>query len=272
MSLLGLLILWVGLTITYGLVVKMSHEHLTAGSAMQWRAALSYVLAHLNGFLLGPIVFGIALFLVLAVEVVVLLLGRIPFLGEIVASLLFLPVMALNFGALVAVLFGSWLLFPVVAAEGAGGVRATMRVIELVRRRPAQVMMYGIVALLLGAVAMTVLFFLLILSLALTTGVSGVGLGAEKMAQIMDLGLLSGIIPGAGTMPFFRFQAPPFTIQFARFIFSLALAGFTALVYAFPLVFLLANSCSVYLTVQTQHVENAEARPSQGPMPLGTAQ
>jgi hypothetical protein len=127
-------------------------------------------------------------------------------------------------------------------------VAAPLRVVQLVRRDPVRVIMQSVLALVLSMAAMCILALLLFSSLAVTLTLSGIGLGADKTLQIIGLGPLAGLVGGGGlASAFLRFQAPPVTIEIARFLFSVGLAAFFGVLYALPGVFLASVSCAVYL-------------------------
>jgi hypothetical protein len=268
-GLIALIILWVGLSLTFGTVNKMCIDELASGIKVTWRSALQYATSNLTGFLFGPLVFGVLLLLLGAVEVIVLFIGRIPFVGELIISLAFLPLLLVNVLAAVTLLFGGWLLFPVIAAEGASPLAAPLRVFELVRREPVRIVIQTCVALFMSLVATVILSILLWFSFSVTLLLSGIGLGPEKTAQIVGLGSLFGPFGLTGSSAFGLVQQLPFTIGIARFLLAIGFSAFIGVLWAVPTVFLIASGCAVYLASvrDEQAIPVVEAVPPQvGPL------
>ena len=73
--LLAGLVYWIGSSLTIGTVTRMCVTQLASGSTTSWRDALRYALAHVGGFLFGPLVFGLMLLVLLIAEMIVLFVG-----------------------------------------------------------------------------------------------------------------------------------------------------------------------------------------------------
>jgi hypothetical protein len=223
----------------------MCLEHLATGVTISWREALTYATRHIDGFLFGPLVFGVLLLLLGVIEVLVLFIGRIPFLGELIIAVAFLPLLLLNVLATITLLFGGWLLFAVVASEGASAISGPLRVFELVRRDPVRIVVQTCIAFFISGLAVFILGFLLSLSFGITAVLSGVGLGWDKASQILGgfMGPFASVLGPAG----FGAARPPITIGIAHFLLQIAITAFVGILWALPTVFLYSSACAVYL-------------------------
>ncbi len=258
-TLLGFIVLWVGLSLVYGMLTRMSYLHLTRGDAGSWQEALGYAVAHWASLVFTGLVMGLALLGIFLVEVIVLLLGRIPYLGELIASLAFVPLTLLNAFALLVVVVGSWLIYPIIAAEGTGVAGTIQRVVALVRRSPGQVVAYVAIAMIAVLFASWIIFAI---------GYGGVALTA--VATLMGAGsrlgrLFGGITPGMGMSPYgfgampYRATSLPFTMQLAGLIYAVGLAVLAAIWMAFPVLFLMSAATATYLSVSESGAEGAPA-------------
>jgi hypothetical protein len=240
--LLAAVIWWIGSSLTIGTVTRMCMRQLATGNPESWRSALTYAARHIDGFLLGPLVFGVMLLLLVIAEIIVLLVGRIPFLGELVIAVAFLPLLVLNLVGGVLLIFGWFMLFPVVAAEGASAISAALRVMGVIRRDPLRVTIQLSSALFMAFIVTLVLGAFMVMSIATTLGLSYIGVGADKTSQIW-----LGLVPFASVVTSFLGGNQPFTIEIARFVTGVAFKAFVAGLLALPSVFLIASGCGVYL-------------------------
>lgn len=248
-TLLAFVAVWIGFSLVYGTITRMSYLHLARGDAGSWRDALGYALGHLASLMFTGLVLALAVLGVFLAEVVVLLLGRIPYLGELIASVAFLPLTLVNAFVLLVVIVGSWLIYPVIAAEGAGVAGTIRRVVGLVRRSPGQVAAYIAIAILAVGFASWIVIGLGYGGAALTAVATIIGAGSR-------IGRLFGVWPGGrymmpygmGWMPY-RTVSMPFTMHLAQLIYAIGIAGLVAIVAAFPMVFLMSAATATYLNV-----------------------
>jgi hypothetical protein len=262
-ALLALVVWWVGSSLTIATVTRMSVGQLSGdeNQARNWRTALDYVTAHLDGFLLGPLVFGLILLALFIVELLVLFIGRIPYLGELLIGLAFLPLLLINLFGVIAVVFGWFLLFPVVAVDGLGPIAASTRVLEFIRGDPIRIVLQLVIAFFVAFLVTAILSMFVFTSLAITVALAAVGLG-DKSAQIV-----ASMIPFVGQLAgFFGIGPPPFTIVIARFLITLAIDIFWWGFLALPLVFVIA-SCSALYLAGTQPPRRLEPFGEPAPMP-----
>jgi hypothetical protein len=241
-GLLAAVIWWVGSSLTLGTVARMCVAELSDGRPIPWRSAVGYAARHIDGFLLGPLVFGLLLLLLTVAEILILLIGRIPFLGELLIGVAFLPLLLLNLLGMLTLIFGWFLLFPAVAVEGASAINAGLHVIGLIRRNPLRVVVQLWTTFLMAFVVTLILGGFMVATFAITVTLTSVGLG-DKASQIM-----AGLLPFGNVISSFLGQGqPPFTIGIAQFLVSISIAAFATGLLAIPAVFVIASCCDVYL-------------------------
>jgi len=248
-SLLALIALWIGMSLVYGTITRLSYLHLTRGDSGSWRDALGYALSHLASLMFTGLVLAFAMLGVFLVEVILLLFGRIPYLGELIASLAFLPLTLVNAFVLLVITVGSWLIYPTIAAEGTGVVGTIQRVVGLVRRSPGQVVAYIAIGIIAVGFASWILLGLGYGGAVFTAIVTMIGAGSR-------IGRIFGIWPGMGgyMSPYGMGWTPyrasvPFTMQLAQLIYAVGIAGLVAILAAFPVVFLMSVATATYLNV-----------------------
>lgn len=154
-----------------------------------------------------------------------------------------------NAFALLVIIVGSWLIYPVIAAEGAGVAGTIRRVVGLVRRSPGRVAAYIAIAILAVGFASWIIIGLGYGGAALTAGATIIGAGSR-------IGRLFGVWPtGWYVMPYgmgwtpYRTVSMPFTMYLAQLIYAIGIAGLVAIVAAFPVVFLMSAATATYLNV-----------------------
>lgn len=248
-ALLAAIVLWIGMSLVYGTVTRLSYLHLTRGDPGAWRDALGYALNHLASLMFTGLVLALAVLGMFMVEAILLLFGRIPYLGEIVASAAFLPLTLINAFVLLVMTVGSWLIYPTIAAEGSGVVGTIRRVVDILRQSPGQVVAYIAIAMIAVGFASWIIFGLGYGGAALTAMATMIGAGSR-------IGRIFGTWPGmGGYMPPYMGWTPyravslPFTMYLAQLIYAISLAGLVAIVAAFPVVFLMSAATATYLNV-----------------------
>jgi len=250
---------WIGLSLVYGMVTRMAYLHLTTGDSGTWQGALEYARGRLASLMFTGLTLALAVLAVFLVEVILMLLGRIPYLGELLASLAFLPLTIINAFVILVVVVGSWLIYPVIAAEGTGVVSTIRRVVEIVRRSPGQVVAYVAIALILVAFASWILFAIGYGGIAMTTGATLAGAG-QRMSALFG-GLFSNMMSPYSMMSPYGYYgsrySPTFTMTIAQLIYGIGLAGFFALLVSFPTVFMMSAATATYLNVQVSEDELA---------------
>jgi hypothetical protein len=242
---------------------------------LDWRSALGYAQQHLVSLLFSPLLLWIGIVLVVLAEVILLLLGRIPYLGELWAAILFLPLFLLNLFLILLGYLGVWLIPAVVADEGVGVVDTLRRVEQLVRRAPGRILAYLSIAVILGLLASMVLVPLTYWALASTTALTGLGLGSEKLARFAvampdlfsDL-LFPGMLGGFGSL-FYGVESVPFTFKIAAVIYAVSLLLIPVSIIAILfVVFPLSCACATYISVSEESAPPAvEAQAPPPPRP-----
>ena len=273
---LGALASWVLYALFSGAIAHMSWQDLTQGVQPTASEALAFGWRHIVSFLFSPLALLVLAVLIVVAEVLLLLLGRIPYLGELLVSLAFLPLVILNILLLIGLAAGMWLIFPVVAARGSGVIETLQRVVAIVRHSPLRLVTYFAMALIVVIFTMAVLTFLVFAGYVITTRSMNAGVGEDTINQIATSNVFGAFaLPGAaissipemlfgevlGNLPeplgsllgsqglfgFQSFEEPRFTIDIAGFIMGLStLALFAGLTYVFPWVFTLSVGCSIY--------------------------
>lgn len=252
-SLIGALALWVALTYVTGALSRLALLELAEGERVEIRPALAYAWRHLFSFLLSPLALLVGLVLVVVVEGILLLIGRIDYLGELVVSLVFLPLVLANLAVFLLAFFGTGLSFPIIADRG-GGVRDTVaQVWAIVRRMPGRLVAYMMLAGLISLVLFLFCLYLVAAALYTTLSLAIVGMEPSKFAAVfgglpLDMG---GVVPGLGLWGLGLSAAePPVTYGLARVLFGLSMAGLMALILVVPQLFSLASICAVYLNLR----------------------
>ncbi|UCG23410.1 MAG: hypothetical protein JSW55_14845 [Chloroflexota bacterium] len=273
---LGALASWVLYALFSGAIAHMSWQDLTQGARPTASEALAFSWSHIVSFLFSPLALLVLALLIIVIEVLLLLLGRIPYLGELLVSLAFLPLVVVNILLLIGLAAGMWLIFPIVAARGSGVVETLQRVVAIVRHSPLRLVTYFAIALIIVVFTLAVLWFLVVAGRFVTLRAMNAGVGEDTMRQIATSNPFGALaLPGAavssipqllfgevlGSLPeplgsllgsqgFFGFQSfeePRFTMDIAGFIMGLStVALFAGLIYVFPWVFTLSVSCSIY--------------------------
>jgi hypothetical protein len=234
----------------------MCHAELSGRGPTPIREAIGYAFRRWAEFALTPLALILFLAVVGVAEVIILLIGRVDYLGELVDSLLFLPVAALNLFLVVVVAFGSSLVFPVVVDRGRGIGGTIAYVLLLVRHAPARIVFYLSVSGLLALLATWVVWGLVWLALLLTLYGLLVGLGGSKFAAILTWANLLDLVPGADLVSGLELMrlvgSPKFTYRVASFLIQAGLFVALALALAFPLVLQVSLACAVYLHVRSE--------------------
>jgi ribosomal protein L40E len=259
--LIMLVVVWVLLTLVTGTVSKLSYEDMR-GRRMDVMDALRFTARHIASLLFSPLVLWIGIGVVILVEVILLFVGRIPVLGEIWASLIFLPLFVLNLFLVLLGFLGGWLGPFVVVGEETGVLDTLSRLVEIVRHAPGRLMAYLGMTLFLIAVAVWPLIILVYGAFYLTGGLTMIGLGEEKVTGILLAGLLKWLdaVPlGELLGEFLRLGwrygygvevGASFTL--ASWIYSFSLVVILAAIYAFFIVFPLSCGCAIYISVRAE--------------------
>lgn len=253
-GLVGAILLWCILTFVTATLTRLIFQELSEGTRGNVRQALQYASQHFLTFLLSPLVLVIGLVLVLAVESIFLLVGRVEYVGELVVSLAFLPLVALNLGVILVAVFGTALTYPIVADRG-GGIRDTIScVLALVRRAPGRLVAYMVLTGLTSLLMFIPVFYLISAALYTTSALTRLGMDPNKFSVVVS-GLpldIGNLIPALAFGSFGRswLGEPPVTYSIARYLLGLSLLGLVMVVLALPQMFYLTSMCAVYLNLR----------------------
>lgn len=259
--LLGGMGAWVLSTLVQGAVAKMSYDDLSRRPVQGWEAALGFSSRHLLTLFFSPLVLALSIGLILLGEVIVLFLGRIPYVGELWASLLFLPLVLVNVFLILLGSLGMWLIPAVVASEGSGVMDTLRRVQGVVRVAPGRILVYFSIAVILGLLTALVIVPLVYSATAYTTWLTTAALGREKMIRfavaLPDL-FLSRMLPGElrelGPLLYeYGIGKVPFTYKIGALIFTLAnLLIPVAILAVLGVVFPVSCACATFISVREE--------------------
>lgn len=102
--------------------------------------------ANLVKILLIGIVFALIVVAVVLVEAgLIYLLMLVPFVGQIVGSILFLPLFALNLALLVIIAFGSGFMFPIMVDKDTSVGGTVKSILNLVKKKFQSILIYNII-------------------------------------------------------------------------------------------------------------------------------
>jgi hypothetical protein len=252
---LGLLVVWVLGALFSGAIAWLAWADLNGQPGLGAGAALQYAGGRLASFLLAPLGLGLIGFAVLLAETLILLMGRIPYAGELLAGLLYLPLVVINILVGLMIYMGSWLVYPAVVEADRGVIETIRHVVRTMRSAAGQIVSYFILAILVMVLAIVVLAFLAGAGLSVTNAVMMAGVSPEKMLGIQStaiIGSLSDLLePFAELGRGFGLRSLPATYRIAGLLMSLGngiLAGGILLV--FPWTFTMTVSCAVYYAVR----------------------
>lgn len=267
-GLLAVVAAWIGFSLVYGTITRMSYLHLTTGDPGTWQDALGYATSHLVSLMFTGLVLVLAMVGVFIAEIIVMLLGRIPYLGELLASLAFLPLTVINAFVLLVLIVGAWLIFPVIVAEDKGVGGTISRVVQLVRKSPGQIVAYIAIALILVAFASWIIFAIGYGGAAMTTSTTLIG-GGNRLSRVFSgfFGMpMDYSMHRWGTQ--LGYTSVPFTMSLAQLIYAISMAGFFGLLASFPAVFMLSAATATYINVaEEQSATPEQAAPATPPAP-----
>jgi hypothetical protein len=272
----ALLLLWVGLTVTGAAVTEMSYSELADGSSLSTSQALSQVFRRLHGYLLAPIVGGMAVYfgllLVLLGELLVSFLAHVP-AGEILAAILFIPILLINMLALPVGMVICWLVFPSIASGRLGTVGAPFSVVGRLLQQPTRFVQHGVVSWVLAQGGLALVAVLFVPAALVSIGWVSVALGGDRLSEIIGLtralgGILQSLGPVGGML---GVRSPgalapdPISIVIARDLFIAGIAIVSAGLFAFPTVYVLASGCSAFLALWPQPAHSESIVPAPEP-------
>ncbi len=257
--LIGLIFAWATISLFAGAITRLSYGDLAGWPARKALDAVQDAFQRLPSLLFAPLLLGIAWIGVILAQWLLMLLGRIPYLGELLVAVLFLPAVLLNTLMLVILLAGIWLVFPVAIGENAGVSQTLRRVVDVTRRAPGRILTYMGITLLLSLLVTAVLAALVLVAYSLTLTLTVTGMSPLRAMQ-MGLGnILNVFIPllgpagslvglfGSGRL---LGGSVPVTMDIAGALLSLeTLVLLLGSAWAVPWVFSLTASCAVHQLV-----------------------
>ncbi len=254
------LFVWVLASLVQGTIAKMSYDDLNRRHGGGLSGALGYTARRLHILLFAPLVLTIGIVLVLVVEGLLLLIGRIPNVGELWVSLLFLPLVLLNLFVILLSYLGVWLIPAVVAGEPGGFFDTLRRVLQAVRRAPGRLIAYSSIAAILWGLAAMIIVPLVSWATAGTLALTTAAMGPDQASGFSEV-LPSDILDWA---PYWLedltfgsgFGDSSVTFQIATGIFGVALLLIPLAILAVLLmVFPVSCACATYLSVREDEPE-----------------
>jgi hypothetical protein len=245
-------VMWIFVSLTTGSITKMSYAHLTDQPPVTIREALNFAWRRLPELALTPIACLVVVAVIGLAETIVMLVGRIDYIGEIVISLLFLPALALNLFLIVLVGFGSALIAPTIVDRGRGVTGTLQCVFELIRRIPGQVALYLSLSGLLTGLVTWIIWGIVVLALAVTMQMLLAGAGLNKLSSLTLNWVPNPLRWGGPSLRPSALSAHRFTYSIAGFVMQLGILGTVALALAFPFVLQVSLACAVYLRVKNE--------------------
>jgi hypothetical protein len=265
----GMLIVYVVATTFSGSLAWMGWQELAEDNRVTIKEALAFGRNNIVKLVLSPfalVLFGLA---VIVAQLLLLLLGRIPYLGDLLVAVAFLPLILINTLLFIFMAVGAWMIFPVIAEEQRSVSKTIGRIVALVRSSPARLISYYLLALVIIGIALAIVWSLLAFSLAQTTTLIQTGIGGDNWNAIVRSSMwgrllsptsmfdLDTILFGLG----FGASAP-FTAKLAAFIMGLStLLLIVGATMAFPWAFSQMVSCAIYFNLRDSIAENADELP-----------
>ena len=228
-----------------GAVCRSAALEFTRGEKPGVLETLNFAKTNIRGLLTAPLL-AIGIVLVLTLFVFVLgLIGNLPWLGEIIVGL-GLP-LALLFGMLTVVIMigcfaGLGFLFPVIAFEVSDGFDAISRAISYVFIRPGAMILYTLIAMIIGTITYlfvrTVAFLVLIVTYLLLE--FGMFSGTDKLSAIWPQPEFRDLL-GTETDVSLNFSQ-----TISTFCIHLNVLFIIAIVFAFVVSFYLCTNTIIY--------------------------
>ncbi len=166
--LFGSLVLW---ALFGGAIHRMAAVRYCTGEKLGLIAALGFSREHIWSYLTAPLTPLLAIAFLAGGVALIGVLGSIPFIGPILAAILFVVVALAGLAATLAFVglgFGAGLMYPAISVEGTDRFDAVSRSFSYVFAQPWRLALYGVVSLIYGALAYlfvrTIAFFTLLVA------------------------------------------------------------------------------------------------------------
>jgi len=120
----------------------------------------------------GPGVFAANIFILLTVSTILILFGKIPFLGPLLFSLAFLPVYLISIAIFILCFIGLWF-YPPIAAHRENGIFANLKnLLMFIKKHNLNVIFMIPVILLVAAITFSLIFFIHLSAFSLSIAMS----------------------------------------------------------------------------------------------------
>jgi hypothetical protein len=246
--LFGALMLW---ALFGGAMHRMAAVRYCTGEKLGFLPAIGYSREHLWSFFTVPLTPLIAIAFLAGGVALIGVVGSIPFIGPILAAILFIVVALAGLAAtlaLVGMLFGAGLMYPAIAVEGTDRFDAVSRSFSYVFAQPWRLASYGLVSLIYGALAY--LFVRAIAFVALLVAHTMLKLGAFGSGGAMgpDADWVDAIYPAPSfwNLHDYNFAATGFGGDVAGSVISVWAYLAIALVGGFVIAFVVSSTTVIY--------------------------
>lgn len=230
-QLAGLLFALVCYVLVMGAVSIMGYKELTSGEKVSVWQALGTAKDNIWSFLLSPLAVALAVVLILAMEYVVFMLGRLA-AGQIILSLLSIPFVLLNILLILALVIGYILVFAIVASEGSGVLSTVNRIYTAIKKAPLQIAMGVALVVVVGTPVVLVGYGALLGGVVATLAIFGAASGIFADMAASEIPSLSS------------------STQAAWSIFGFFVSLLAGMLGAFILVYIKTSAVSIYLNIK----------------------
>lgn len=239
-----------------GAIARIAAVHVARDEKLSIRAALRFSTGKFLSFLFAPV---IPLLIVAALGLVITvgaLIINIPWLGPIVAGILFFLALAIGFVmtlVLVGTIGGFNLMYPTIAVEGSDSFDAISRSFSYLYARPWRLAFYTAVSIVYGAITYTFLkiFVTLMLSLIHTFAGFGVFRNADNNRAAWDM-----MWPGPGELGKLSYDIHTLTLSsgdtVGAYLIALWVYLVIAILGAFAISFYFSSNTVIYYLMRNE--------------------
>jgi hypothetical protein len=239
-----------------GAIARIAAVHVARDEKLSIRAALRFSTGKFLSFLFAPI---IPLLIVAALGLVITigaLIINIPWLGPILAGLLFFLALAIGFVmtlVLVGTIGGFNLMYPTIAVEGSDSFDAISRSFSYLYARPWRLAFYTAIAIVYGAITYTFLkiFVTLMLTLIHTFAGFGVFRDSDNTRAVWDM-----MWPGPGELGKLSYDIQTLTLSSGDTLGAYLIAFWVYLVIAilgaFAISFYFSSNTIIYYLMRNE--------------------
>lgn len=179
-----------------GAICRSAAVQTTRDEGLGLGATLRFTCQRYGGFLMGPVLPAGLIVLIAVVMFVGGLIGTIGYVGELFTGAFYFLALLGGFAAALALLglvLGFHLMWPTIAVEGSDGFEALARACNYVASRIWHVLFYAGVLLVYGALSFILVRLVVLLTLKLAHGFTGLGLNLISSSGLTSVGKLDAM-------------------------------------------------------------------------------